>query len=384
VIVLHAQKVAGISGSEAHLLSLLPDLRARGWDIRFLMLHEHEPGAWEFARELEGSGVPVDALPMRADVDPPAFLRVLAYLTRQRPTILHTHLVHADAYGQTAGTLAGIPVRLSTKHGFNEFREGRLFALGDRTIGALAHRQIAISRGLARYLAETEGFAEPDFEIVHYGIEAGAEPKPYAGAEPRFLCVGRLIPIKGHVVLLRAFRQVLDEQPDARLEIAGRGVLEHGLKDLARELELGDSVRFLGHVTPIRNAIEQALAVVVPSLGEGFGMVALESMERARPVIAASIGGLEDLVRDGDTGLQVPAGAAEPLAEAMLTLARDRESAAAMGRRGRERAIQRFPEDRCAERTEEVYRFWLAERRNGSLVNAAAASSASTKSQGTR
>ena len=66
-----------------------------------------------------------------------------------------------------------MPVRLSTKHGFNEFREGRLFALGDRTIGALAHRQIAISRGLARYLAETEGFPEPDFEIVHYGIAAG-------------------------------------------------------------------------------------------------------------------------------------------------------------------------------------------------------------------
>ena len=98
-------------------------------------------------------------------------------------------------------------MRLSTKHGFNEFREGRLFALGDRTIGALAHRQIAISRGLARYLSETEGFAEPDFEIVHYGIAAGPEPAPYAGEAPRFLCIGRLIPIKGHVVLLRAFRE---------------------------------------------------------------------------------------------------------------------------------------------------------------------------------
>ena len=48
-VVLHTQKVAGISGSEAHLLQLLPDLRERGWDVRFLMLHEDEPGAWEFA-----------------------------------------------------------------------------------------------------------------------------------------------------------------------------------------------------------------------------------------------------------------------------------------------------------------------------------------------
>src|SRR6478672_7016953 len=177
MMLLHVQKVAGISGSEAHLLQLLPDLKRRGWDIRFLMLHENEPGAWEFARELEDGGVPVDAIPMHADVDPATFGRVLAYLL--------THLVHADAYGQTAGMIAQVPVRLSTKHGFNEFREGRLFALGDRTIGALAHRQIAISRGLARYLAETEGFPEPDFEIVHYGIAAGPEPEPYRGEQLR-------------------------------------------------------------------------------------------------------------------------------------------------------------------------------------------------------
>ena len=386
MIVLHSQKVAGISGSEAHLLSLLPDLRERGWDIRFLMLHEHEPGAWEFARALEARGVPVDAIPMRADVDPLTFTRVLAYLAQHRPTILHTHLVHADAYGQTAGTLAAIPIRLSTKHGFNEFREGHLFALGDRTIGTLAHRQIAISRGLARYLAETEGFAEPDFEIVHYGIAPKPEPAPYDGDAPRFLCVGRLIPIKGHVVLLRAFRRVLDERPDVRLDIAGRGVLEHGLKDLARELGLEHAVRFLGHVTPIQAAVEGSLAVVVPSLGEGFGMVALEAMERARPVIAASIGGLEDLVRDGETGLLVPPGESEPLAAAIIALAGEPERALAMGQAGRARALERFPEDRCTERTEEVYRYWLDLRRsNGtSLVSATAASNASTKSHGTR
>jgi glycosyltransferase involved in cell wall biosynthesis len=383
-MVLHSQKVAGISGSEAHLLSLLPDLRRRGWPIRFLMLHEHEPGAWEFARELEAGGVPVDAIPMRADVDPLTFTRVLACLAQRRPTILHTHLVHADAYGQTAGTLAGTPIRLSTKHGFNEFREGRLFALGDRTIGTLAHRQIAISRGLARYLADTEGFAEPDFEIVHYGIVPRQEPAPYTGEAPRFLCVGRLIPIKGHVILLRAFRRVLDQRPDAKLDIAGRGVLEHGLKDLARELGLLHAVRFLGHVTPIQSAVEESLAVVVPSLGEGFGMVALEAMERSRPVIAASIGGLEDLVRDGETGLLVPAGEAEPLAAAILALANDPARAAAMGKAGRARALERFPEDRCTDRTEEVYRYWLDLRGNGNRASAAPASSASTKSHGTR
>ena len=376
--ILHVQKVAGISGSEAHLLQLLPALVERGWDIHFLMLHEQEPGAWEFARALEAGGVPVDAIGMTTDVDPGTFVRVLAYLVNHRPLILHTHLVHADAYGQTAGTLAGVPVRLSTKHGFNEFREGRIFALGDRTLGALAHRQIAISRGLARYLSETEGFPEPDFEIVHYGIAAGPEPAPYAGSAPRFLCVGRLIPIKGHVVLLRAFAQVLGARPDATLDIAGRGVLEHGLKDLARELGLDGAVRFLGHVTPVQRAVEESLVVVVPSLGEGFGMVALEAMERARPVIAASIGGLEDLIRDGETGLLVRAGDADSLAAAMLALAADPARAEAMGREARRRAIERFPETRCTERTEEVDRHWLEVRGNGWLEPRASALSAAS------
>jgi glycosyltransferase involved in cell wall biosynthesis len=354
--VLHLQKVAGISGSEAHLLSLLPRLRERGWDVRLLMLHEDEPGAWDFARELTARGVPTDAIPLAADVDPIAFVRLVAYLARLRPRILHTHLVHADAYGQLAGTVARVPVRLSTKHGFNEFREGRAFALGDRTVASLAHVHIAISRGLARYLAETEGFAEDGFQIVHYGIAPNGAVRPYSGSAPRLLCVGRLIPIKGHIVLLRAFAQAREEIAGLELDIAGRGPLEPALKALARELGVGESVRFLGHVSPIQAAVERAAIVVVPSMGEGFGMVALEAMERARPVIAAAIGGLGELVEDGVTGLLVPPGEAEPFARAIVELAGDLERAARMGEAGRRRALRDFLEDRCTDRTELLYR----------------------------
>src|SRR5204863_3461846 len=112
-MILHVQKVAGISGSEAHLLSLLPGLRERGWDVRMLMLHEDEPGAWDFARALEARGVPLDAIRVRADVDPLAFLQLVAYLVRQRPEILHTHLVHAEWYALLAGTAARCPPRFT-------------------------------------------------------------------------------------------------------------------------------------------------------------------------------------------------------------------------------------------------------------------------------
>jgi glycosyltransferase involved in cell wall biosynthesis len=361
--VLHLQKVAGISGSEAHLLSLLPKLHERGWRVRMLMLHENEPGAWDFARELMARGVPLDAIPMRADVDPVAFVRLVGHLARTRPTILHTHLVHGETYGLPAGAAAGVPLRFSTKHGFNEFREMPYFGLADRTVASLAHVQIAISRGLARYLEEVEGFQGESFEIVHYGIDPDGDTAAYEGGERRLLCVGRLIPIKGHIVLLRAFAEAQTEFPDLKLDVAGRGPLEPALRALARELGIADSVQFLGHVSPIQGAIERAQVVVVPSMGEGFGMVALEAMERARPVIAAAIGGLGELVQDGETGLLVPPGEAAPLRDAIVRLAGDRELARRMGAAGRSRALHRFLQTFCTDRTELLYEAALQRQR---------------------
>ena len=359
-VVLHTQKVAGISGSEAHLLQLLPDLRERGWDIRFLMLHEDEAGAWEFAEALTARGVPLDDIRLRADVDPIAFGEVTAYLGRLRPQVLHTHLVHADVYGQLAGSLARVPLRLSTKHGFNEFREGRWFGFADRSVGSLAHVHIAISHGLAQYLAETEGFDEEDFEIVHYGIAPTGDAEPYRGTEPRLLCIGRLIPIKGHLVLLRALAQARARVPGVILDIAGRGPLEPALKAYARELGIEDAVRFLGFVSPVQKAIDDAAIVVVPSLGEGFGMVALEAMERARPVIVSAVGGLPEIVADGESGIVVPPADAETLADAIVALAGDLPRAAEMGRAARERALTEFTPERCVERIEGLYARVLA------------------------
>jgi len=358
--VLHVQKVAGISGSEAHLLQLLPALRERGWDVEFLMLHEDEPGAWEFARELRARGVPLDDVRLRADVDPIAYAEVAALLARRRPRILHTHLVHADVYGQIAGAMARTPLRLSTKHGFNWFREGRFFGLADRAVASLAHVHIAISQGLARYLAEMEGFDEDGFEIVHYGIAARNGVTSYAGSEPHLLCVGRLIPVKGHLVLLRALAQARTRVPGLVLDIAGSGPLEPALRAYARELGLGDAVRFLGFVSPVQTAIENASVVVVPSLGEGFGMVALEAMERGRPVIASAVGGLPEIVADGETGLVVSPGDAEELAEAMVALAGDLPRAAAMGEAGRRRALESFTQERSTKGIEALYRRELA------------------------
>jgi glycosyltransferase involved in cell wall biosynthesis len=353
-VVLHIQKVSGISGSEAHLLTLLPDLRSRGWDARFLELHEREPGAGELARELASRGVPVRSLRLRADADPFALARLLLLLRRQRPLLVHTHLVHADVYGLPAAAVAGVPLRFSTKHGFNAFRERRLFGRLDRSVGRLADVQIAISHGLARYLADSEGFDADAFEVVHYGIDLGPEPVP-APEQPRILCVGRLVPIKGHEVLLRAFAELCRLLPSARLAVAGEGPLRPSLRKLAADLGVDDRVEFLGRIVPVQPELERSAVVAVPSLGEGFGMAALEAQERARPVVASAVGGLPEIVEDGVSGLLVPAGDAAALAAALARLLGDPALARRMGGAGRKRALALFGRRRCAERTELLY-----------------------------
>ena len=390
VRVLHVAKVAGISGSENHLLLLLPALRERGFDVRVVMLHEDEPGAREFSARLRDSGVPVEELRLARPLSPPVFGRLVRAARRQRPAILHTHLVHADFHALPAGWLARVPVLVSTKHGFNPFRDGRVFAAADRAVGRLADVHVAISAGLASYLAEREGFAEESFEIVHYGIEPGPEPPPLPG-EPRLAIVGRLIPIKGHDVLLRALAAVRRELPTVTLRIAGDGPLEPELRATMSALRLDDAVTFLGRVVPAGPVFEESEIVVVSSFGEGFGMVALEAMERGRPVIASAVGGLPEIVEDGRSGLLVPAGDVDALAAAILELVRDPGRAAAMGAAGRARALVQFSQDRCTDRIEALYRAALERagerprrKRAQARSSAKAASSASTKSHGAR
>ncbi len=350
--VVHLQKVSGISGSEAHLLSLLPGLRRRGWDAGMIVLHEGEPGASDFVAEMRARDVPTTAWRMRFDLDPTVGARLL----RTRAEIVHTHLVHADVLGLPAAALARVPVRVSTKHGFNEFRSTPLIAAADRAAGRFAHAQIAISHGLARYLVETQRFPAGTFTVVHYGIEPGPVP-PGPPAATSLAAVGRLIPIKGFEVLLRAFALARDKVPSLTLELAGAGPLEAELRRAAPK-----GVTFLGRVTPVGEVYERAAVVVVPSRGEGFGMVALEAAERGRAAIVSDVGGLPEIVADAETGIVVPPEDADALARAIVKLVRDPGLVRAYGAAARRRALDHFSAESTADAVDRLYRALAAGR----------------------
>ena len=224
---------------------------------------------------------------------------------------------------------------MSTKHGFNEFREGRAFALADRAVASLAHVHIAISQGLAHYLSRPRG-----------STRTASRSSTTASRRGR----GRAVRGLGAETALR--RPADPDQGPHRPPAGIRRGAQRGARPAARHR--GPRAARAGAARARARAGRRGRACAssatsprsrgrsrtrrsssCPSMGEGFGMVALEAMERSRPVIAAEIGGLGELVVDGETGLLVEPGVAEPLARAIVELAGDLDRAAEMGRAGR-------------------------------------------------
>ncbi len=192
---------------------------------------------------------------------------------------------------------------------------------------------------------------------------------------PVLLFFGLLKPNKGLEYLLRAWRLVVDEFPEARLLIAGEAMVPLGsLEGLIRDLKIGDSVTLRPGYVPqseVQYFFCAADAVVLPYVRISTSAVVPLAYRFARPVIATSAGALPELVRDGETGFLTPPGAEEPLAEVICRGFRDREFLASMGAHARDWFEKERTWDQVAHRTAALYRS-LA--RESSLAESAKAS----------
>jgi glycosyltransferase involved in cell wall biosynthesis len=164
----------------------------------------------------------------------------------------------------------------------------------------------------------------------------------------------RLVPMKGIVYLIRALA-LLKDIANVRLEIAGSGPERLDLEHEVQANGLGDRVRFLGWRTDVAALLAGWDVYVQPSLGEPFGIAAMEAMAACLPVVATSAGGLLELVVHGRTGWLVPPGDPVALADRLRVLLIDRNVRHRMGAAGRERAIQAFSNDRMIQTISDIY-----------------------------
>jgi glycosyltransferase involved in cell wall biosynthesis len=174
-------------------------------------------------------------------------------------------------------------------------------------------------------------------------------------ASDRLLFVGRLTPQKGVDVLLRAFAELPRE---VSIDIIGDGPEADNLRMVANTLHLRDRVRW--HRAMPQAALVEfyrgATAVVVPSVDEGLGLVAVEAHLCEAPVVAFDSGGLRDVVVDGETGVLAREVSARALTAALSNLLRRPDKGASLGKTGRLRALERFAPDVVARRYAAIYR----------------------------
>jgi 1,4-alpha-glucan branching enzyme len=187
----------------------------------------------------------------------------------------------------------------------------------------------------------------------------GEERRKYAKDQEAIIYfVGRLVREKGVEVLMQALISVMSVFPNTKTVISGRGPMLELLKILAEEHGIASSVLFTGFVTDEeRNRLlATADITVLPSLYEPFGIVALEAMAAAAPLIVADVGGLGEVVRHGSDGLKFPPGNHLALSAAISTLLADPSLREQLGRQGKERAVTAFSWQALAKQTSQIYK----------------------------
>lgn len=366
--VLHVHRIAGIGGSERHLLTLLPALTSLGVEPLLLALDDPSGEPEPFHAALRAAGVETFSLPSARDVDPLLARGVVRAVGELRPDLVHTHLVHADVYGGLAAVRTRTPL-VSTKHNDDPFRLG-VFRHVERALARRARAVVAISDSLARFNVERVGLPREKVTVIPYGLDdvppnsgdgdGGADAVAVADDADVLLAIGRLVPQKGHDVAVAALPAIRAEHPRAILVVLGEGPLRARLEAQAAALGVAGAVVLPGRTSDVRSWLERAAMLVHPARWEGFGLVVLETMLAGRPVVASRVSALPELVVDGETGLLVPVDDPAALSAAVSRLLDDRNLAERLGAGGRVRARSEFSVARMAERTHALYARVLA------------------------
>ena len=337
--------------------SLAGELANRGAAVHVVVLGEGALPEW-----LRERGLSLTVLPAGRVRDPRWLLRtvqaVRGVVRRHASDVLVSNLGRGHLIGGAAARGTGVR-RIWWSH---NIPSGELFGWDRAATLVGADLIVAVSDAVAAghrqmrprlpLVTIHNGVAIPDDAELEREGERARHLRGELGwvDNPVIAIVGRLQGWKGQETFLRAAALVLQRIPSARFLVVGGAILgwegdyEAQLKDLARELRLGDSVRFVGHQSDVGPWYSAADVVVNASIGEPFGMVVIEAMARCKPLVVTDSGGIPEIVTDGQEGLLVPAVHPEPMAGALCRLVNDRPLALALGSHGRSRVLAEFTE----------------------------------------
>ncbi len=384
------------SGQRLRVLHLITRMIVGGaeWNtlytVRLLNRQRYEPmlacgpqtGAEGNLLELEpakASRVPVWIVPnLIRKPDPLRDLKALkelvALFKETRPDIVHTHESKAGVLGRLAGRLAKVPCVIHTVHGFSFLApipkwQKKLYLWLERKAAQWCDALIFISVPLMEE-AKRQNIGDPNcYAYIPSGIDLKAfsqtavhQKTPelaVANGRPIIGTVGRIVKEKGYEVLLHATHRLKREGLPFYLVWVGDGPERSSLEGLAQKLGLADQLLVTGVRDDVSRWVRGFDIFALPTLWEGMGRVFLEAQAAGVPVVGTKVGGVPDVVTEGQTGFLVPPGDVNAFAEALKCLLTDPNLRQRMGAAGRQFVDERFSVERMVKAIEDVYeRTW--------------------------
>jgi glycosyltransferase involved in cell wall biosynthesis len=336
--------LAETGGAQTYVATLLPVL-AEHFDVA---VAAHGPGPLRDAARAAGVRfIELEHVrrPLSVRRDPLGLLELVRVVRRERPHIVHANSAKAAALGRLAAWLTRVPIRIYTVHGWAFTAYGgasaALYRWVERLLGPLTTATICVADSERRAGLEARTCAEATTVVIHNGVE----PRPVESRETRsgpcrLVTVGRLQAPKDPLTLVRALAALAHGSHET--VIVGDGPDRSAVEAEVRRLGLDSAVRLAG----VRNDVAALLAAadlfVLSSRSEGLPLSILEAMAAGLPVVASSVGGVPELVLDGETGLLVPPGDSRSLAQAIERLLADPALRGRLGAAGRARVAEHF------------------------------------------
>ncbi len=349
---------SAVSGAEKNVFGLSSTLRRRGHFVQTVI-----PGPGWLSSALLTEEIPCHTMNMRGI----GWWRTVGYCLNQvkknRVDVIHTHLTRAAYIGNAVGLLSQKPV-VTSVHIDNHDNIYRKLAHGQNRIVAVSDYVRGVLHGLgvpSKYIETV--YNGTDF--LDFDVTDPAKTKASLNLDQEKIIIGvvaRVCREKGSLEMVRAMKSIAREHPNAQLMFVGK-VVEDFRAELDAEIEsqgLRNKITFTGIRHDIPAIIDSFSVAVMPSVLETFGISALESMARGKPVVATRVGGLPELVKDGHTGLLVDLQEGE-IAAAINFLLSNQELGETMGNRGRLAVAERFTLEHMVRRFETVYNKCLSD-----------------------
>lgn len=353
-------ETGGPGGAEHVLLNLAEGLRRRGHEIIPIGPDDRSPWLHD---QFVARGFAPEHYAMRRLLDWRCLRGIAGILRRRGADVVHSHEFTMGVYGTAAAKLARRP-HVLTMHGGRYYAGKLQRRLALAASARLSDAAVGVSAACAADLEQTLRLRRGSVRVVPNGVPVPpGERAPVrrelgvGDDELLLVAVGNLYPVKGHIVLLRALALLAERGKTSGLTvaIAGRGGEEPALRDFARQAGIEGCVRLLGYREDVGDILAAADIYAMPSLSEGLPLALLEAMAVGLPVVASRVGGIPEVVTDGDDALLVAPGDPAALAGAIERLIDDEQLRTRVGDAARRTAERDYTLDAMLDRYEAIY-----------------------------